>query len=105
MGAPVVLGLAEISLADDNAAGFSGSPTVPVGTTQCILTVEDNDIRWGDSSFPPTATTGNLRKVGDTIMFVGNDYGDFLRKFQIINNTGGSNGTVKGVFMNGFDTA
>jgi hypothetical protein len=99
---PNILGLAAISLADDNAAGFS---SVPIGTTQAVLTVESNAVRWGDGAFPPTATTGNLRQPGDTILFVGNDYSDFLRRFQIINNTAGSNGTVKGVFMNGFDRA
>jgi hypothetical protein len=99
---PNITGLATISLADDNAAGFA---SVPIGTTQCVLTVEDNAIRWGSASFPPTATTGNLKQVGDDILFVGNDYGDFLVQFNIINNTPSSNGTVKGVFMTGFDKA
>jgi len=99
---PMITGLAEISLSDDNAAGFS---SVPKGSTQCLLTVEDNAIRWGSSDSAPTASTGKPQQVGDELLFVGNNYEDFLKIFQIINDTAGSNGTVKGVFMTGFDKA
>lgn len=99
---PNITGLAAISLADNNAAGFT---SVPASTTQAVLTVEDNAIRIGSVDSPPTATTGDLNHVGDKVLFVGNNYGDFLRQLRIINNTPGSNGTLKGFFMSGYDRA
>lgn len=99
---PNVLGLAAITLADDSAAGFS---SVPTGTTQAVLAVENNAIRVGDVDFPPTATTGLPLFPGDVIHVIGNDYGGWLGNFRIINNTPGSNGVVKGYFQDGFDRA
>lgn len=100
---PNITALADIVLADDNAAGFGTTPTG--ATTQAILTLEDNAIRWGSVDFLPTATTGPLMNPGETLLFVGNDYGSFLKQFRIINNTAGSNGVLRGVFMTGFDKA
>ncbi len=97
---PNITGLAAISLSDDAAAGFS---SVPTGTTQAFLKCESNNVRLGDASSVPTASTGYLWSVGETLAFVGNDYGDFLRNLRIINATAGSNGAIKGVFENGFD--
>jgi len=99
---PRQTGLANITLANDNAAGFDD---VPVGTTQGVLTVEDNAIRVGDVNNLPTASTGLQLFPGDPLLFVGNDYGDFLRQLRIINDTPGSNGVLKGFFMDGFDRA
>tara|TARA_Y100000310_G_scaffold329089_1_gene398333 strand:- start:2374 stop:2676 length:303 start_codon:yes stop_codon:yes gene_type:complete len=99
---PNILGLAAIALSDDAAAAFS---SVPTGTTQAILTVETNAVRLGDTGSVPTATTGLLLNPGDSLVLVGNDYGDFLRNLNIINNTAGSNGVLRGVFMTGYDRA
>jgi hypothetical protein len=99
---PSILGKADINLSSDAATGFS---SVPAGTTQAVLTVESNAIRWASSNSSPTAALGTLQFPGDVLQFVGNDYGDFLRNFQIINDTAGANGRVQGVFMNGFDRA
>ncbi len=99
---PNILGLAAISLTDDAAAGFA---SVPTGTTQAILKCESNSVRLGDATSVPTASTGYLWSVGETLAFVGNDYGDFLRNLNIINATAGSNGVIKGIFFNGFDRA
>lgn len=99
---PNITGLAAIALADDAAAGFT---SVPISTTQAILKCETNNVRLGDGVSPPTASTGYLWTVGETLLFVGNDYGRFLVNLQIINAVAGSNGTIRGIFMTGFDKA
>lgn len=101
---PNILGLLEISLANDSAAGFAADG-VPTGTTQALLKCETNNVRLGSAGSLPTATTGYLWTVGESLLFVGNDYGDFLRNLRIINATAGANGTIKGVAMTGFDRA
>ena len=99
---PKITGLAAIALADDNAAAFT---SVPLTTTQAILKCETNNVRLGDVDFPPTASTGYLWNVGETLLYVGNDYEQFLKNLRIINAVAGSNGTIRGFFMTGFDKA
>jgi hypothetical protein len=99
---PNITGIAAVALSDDNAASLG---TIPTGTTQAILGCESNAIRVGDSGSVPTATSGYLMNPGDVLALVGNDYGDFLRNLQIINNTSGSNGELRGFYMTGYDRA
>ena len=99
------LGILSITLSDDNAASFSA---VPKGTTQALLVCESNSIRWRADGTAPTRTgsdTGTLMAAGDTLSFMGSDYGDMLRRFQVINAGAGSNGTIRGAAFSGLDRA
>jgi hypothetical protein len=91
-----------ITLADDNAAGFS---TVQPTTHQAILTCEGNAIRWRADGTSPTATVGTRMAAGDTLILMGSDYNDFLKLFKIVNDTAGSNGTISGAGFSGLNMA
>jgi hypothetical protein len=99
---PSQLGVIQKTLADDTAATLG---TIPTGTTQAILVCEDNAIRWRADGTSPTASSGIPMNVGDVMLFVGNDYGDFLRKMEIINQVAGANGAIEGAALTGYDRA
>jgi len=86
----------------DTAGGLG---TIPAGTTQAVIKCEDNSLRWRADGTDPTADVGKRMDVGDEHLFVGNDYGDFLRNFSYINLTAGSNASIQASFFSGFDRA
>ena len=49
----------------------------------------------------PTNSTGQVLFPGDVLALDGDDYQDFMKKFQIINDTNGSNGVIDGAFLKG----
>jgi hypothetical protein len=92
------VGRVTVALSDDNAANLN---TVPITATGMTFAVEANAIRWRADGTPPTATEGQLLNPGDIFTVDGDDYQDFMKKFQIINNTAGSNGTIDGAYLKG----
>ena len=99
---PSQLGHTDSTKSDDNAGSLG---TIPTGTTQAILTCEDNSLRWRADGTAPTASVGVRMDVGDKMTLSGNDYGDFLRNFSYINLNSGSNASLQISFLNGFDRA
>lgn len=91
-----------ITATDDTATAFSSVATL---TTQAILRCEDNALRWRADGTAPTATVGARMDVGDVLLFMGNDYNALLKRFQIINLTTGSNASIEGPGLDGFDRA
>ena len=92
------------TLAVDATSGGVTWTTVPAGTTQAILRCETAPVRWRADGTGPTATVGTPMNVGDTLLLVGNDYGDFMRRMKWIRTTGTS-GAIEGAFLNGYDRA
>ena len=99
---PRQTGILSITLADNDAAGFS---SVPVTTTQAFLVAETNAIRWRADGTDPTASVGVLMAVGDQLSLTGADYHDFLQNFKIVNAVAGSNGAIQGAALTGLNSA
>jgi hypothetical protein len=99
---PNSLGHTDSTKAADSAGGLG---TIPTGTTQAILTCEDNSLRWRADGTDPTAAVGNRMDAGDRLLLFGNDYNAFLTNFSYINLTGGANASLQAEFLDGFDRA
>jgi len=102
------MSVSQLGHIDDTKTGDTAgvpSGTIPVGTTQILVTFEDNSCRWRADGTAPTAVIGTRQDPGDKILLEGNDYQDFVRAFSYINLTVGSNASVQMAFRNGFDRA
>jgi hypothetical protein len=99
---PNQTGHLDTTKADDNAGSIG---TIPIRTTQAIITCEDNAIRWRADGTAPTAAVGTLMNVGDVLTLAGNDYNAFLNRFSFINAVAGANGNLQAALLDGFDRA
>jgi hypothetical protein len=91
-----------VTASDDSATTLG---TITSTVTQALLRCEDNPLRWRADGTSPTASVGTRMDPGDVLVLSGNDYNDFLKNFEFINLTAGSNSSLEGAGLDGFDRA